>query len=137
MKCWVCQAEIDASASLCPECGAAVQPEVRDERRTETTPVIRKPPQNSPRGDATGGIIPYRNRKALIGYYLGVFSAIPIPEVSCPMGLVAFVLGILGLRERKRNPVIKGSLHALVGILGGGGFAILWGYFLFRKYLSG
>jgi len=134
MKCWVCNSEVDASESLCPECGAALQ---KEGPQSKATPAFTAPQRKVVQGDATGGIIPYRNRKALIGYYLGVFSAIPILEISCPMGVIAFVLGVLGLRDRNRNPIIKGSLHALVGILGGGGFAILWGYFLFRKYLPG
>jgi len=29
-------------------------------------------------GDATGGIIPYKNPKALIAYYLGIFSGLPL-----------------------------------------------------------
>ena len=136
MKCWVCHAEVSDSESLCPECGAAVQ-EPREKSNTTPAVFVPKPQPKASQGDATGGVIPYKNRKALIAYYLGVFSAIPILEVSCPMGSIAFVLGILGLRDRKRNPVIKGSLHALVGILGGGGFAILWGYYLLKKYLPG
>jgi hypothetical protein len=31
------------------------------------------------------------------------------------------------LRDRKRNPKIKGSLHAGIGIGCGGFFALLWG----------
>lgn len=136
MKCWVCNAEFSDSETLCPECGVAVQGQ-RDDSKMTSAAFVPKPKSNPVQGDATGGVIPYKNRKALFGYYLGVFSAIPILEVSCPMGMVAFVLGVLGLRDRKRNPVIKGSLHALVGILGGGGFAILWGYYLVKKYWPG
>lgn len=76
-------------------------------------------------GDATGGIIPYKNPKALIAYYLGIVSGLPM--IGLPIGIVAFVLGILGLRDRKRNPVIRGGFHASVGIGCGGFFALLWG----------
>lgn len=75
-------------------------------------------------GDATGGLIPYKNPKALIAYYLGIFSFIPV--LGIPLGLAAFVLGILGLRDRKRNPIIKGSVHAWIGIIVGGGFGLLY-----------
>ncbi len=65
-------------------------------------------------GDATGGLIPYKNKYALIAYYLGIFSFfIPFS------GIASIVLGVKGLQARKRNPVIKGSAHAIVGIVAG------------------
>ena len=79
-------------------------------------------------GDATGGVIPYKNPKALIAYYLGIFSGFPI--IGIPLGIAAFVLGIMGLRDRKRNPVIKGSVHAGIGIGCGGFFALFWSFIL-------
>jgi hypothetical protein len=75
-------------------------------------------------GDATGGLIPYKNPKALIAYYLGILSGLPL--IGLPIGIAAFVLGILGLRDRRRNPIIKGSVHAGIGIGCGGFFALLW-----------
>ena len=39
----------------------------------------------------------------------------------------ALVLGIMGLRDRNRNPVIKGSIHAGIGIGCGAIFTLLWG----------
>lgn len=66
-------------------------------------------------GDHTGGVIPYKNPKALIAYYLGVFSLIPI--LGAPLALIAIVLGILGLRDKKANPIIRGTAHAWVGIV--------------------
>lgn len=75
-------------------------------------------------GDSTGGVIPYKNPKALIAYYLGIFSGLPL--IGLPLGIAAFVLGIMGLRDRKRNPVIKGSVHAGIGIGCGGFFSLLW-----------
>jgi hypothetical protein len=75
-------------------------------------------------GDSTGGIIPYKNPKALIAYYLGIFSGLPL--IGLPFGIAAFILGILGLRDRNRNPVIKGSIHAGIGIGCGGIFTLVW-----------
>lgn len=69
-------------------------------------------PPASGEGDATGGVIPYKNPNALIAYYLSIASLL-----ICPLGIVAVVLGILGLRARARNPVIKGSVHAWIGII--------------------
>ena len=75
-----------------------------------------------PEGDGTGGVIPYKNVPALIGYYLGVFSILPL----FPIGIAALVLGILGLRKRRRHPEVKGAVHAWIGIVGGGLFGGIW-----------
>ena len=75
-------------------------------------------------GDATGGIIPYKNPQALIAYYLGIASGFPL--IGLPLGIAAFILGILGLRARQQNPVIKGSVHAGIGIGCGCFFSLLW-----------
>ncbi|MBL8868200.1 MAG: hypothetical protein JNK90_00335 [Planctomycetaceae bacterium] len=80
--------------------------------------------QNPNEGDATGGVIPYKNPKALIAYYLGILSGLPV--IGIPLVAAAFVLGVLGLRDRARNPVIKGSVHAAIGIGCGGFFFVLW-----------
>ena len=75
-------------------------------------------------GDSTGGVIPYKNPSALIAYYLGLFSGFPL--IGLPLGLAAFVLGIMGLRARRANPAVKGAVHAWIGIGCGGLFALLW-----------
>ena len=77
-----------------------------------------RPPQNAV-GDDTGGIIPYKNPNALIAYYTGLFLS-PCCIVGLPLGVVPLVFGILGLRDRNRNPIIKGSIHAWIGIVLGG-----------------
>ena len=64
-------------------------------------------------GDATGGLIPYKNKCALIGYYLGVFSFF-IPVVG---GIASVILGIMGLIAKKRNPDVRGTAHAIVAIV--------------------
>ena len=70
-------------------------------------------------GDATGGVIPYKNPCALIAYYLGIISCL-LCFFGIPTGLIALVLGIIGLKKRAENPVIKGSVHAWIGIVLGG-----------------
>lgn len=85
-------------------------------------------------GDATGGVIPYKNPKALIAYYLGILSGLPL--IGLPLGIAAFVLGIMGLRDRKRNPAIKGSVHAGIGIGCGGLFTLLWGFVIVGIIIS-
>ncbi|MDD2764347.1 MAG: hypothetical protein PHE83_10275 [Opitutaceae bacterium] len=87
--------------------------------------VSEAPPPLSPaparvvdhRGDATGGIIPYKNPHALTAYYLGVFSV--IPGLGFFSGVAAVVLGVSGLKKRARDPVIRGSVHAWIGIVCG------------------
>ena len=81
-------------------------------------------PSPSAEGDTTGGIIPYKNPHALIAYYLGIVSGLPM--IGLPFGIAAFILGLKGLRARKENPVIKGSVHAAIGIGCGGLFSLLW-----------
>lgn len=66
-------------------------------------------------GDGTGGLIPYKNPKALLAYYLGIFSMFPL--IGMPLGIASITLGIMGLKARNRNPIIKGSVHAWIGIV--------------------
>lgn len=83
-------------------------------------------PEPSP-ADAGGlsGLIPYGNPPALVAYYLGVFSLIPL--LGLFLAIPAFVFGIIGLRRRARDPRCKGLVHALVGVILGGICTILWG----------
>ena len=79
-------------------------------------------------GDATGGLIPYKNPQALIGYYLGYLGLLPI--LGIPFSIAAIILGFLGYSKSKKNPAVRGAGHAIfaitVGFLGllfcGGGF---------------
>jgi len=80
------------------------------------------PGQNG--ADKTGGIIPYNNMPALLAYYLGLGSLLPL--IGFFLGVAAFILGVIGLRNRAKNPVIKGSVHAWIGILLGGLMAVVW-----------
>lgn len=68
-------------------------------------------------GDATGGLIPYKNPQALIAYYLGVFSLIPCAGML--LGPAALLLGILGLNYKRSHPTSGGTAHAIVGIVVG------------------
>ena len=79
------------------------------------------PPALAPRvlvagtGDATGGIIPYKNPHALIAYYSGVFSLIPCLGII--LGPIAVGFGVSGLRARRRNPAVRGHVHAWAAIV--------------------
>ena len=66
-------------------------------------------------GDATGGLIPYKNAKALLAYYIGIFGFF-LPLIG---GCIAIWLGIGGLKYAKEHPKARGQAHAIIGILGG------------------
>ena len=106
--CPVCGEMIVATARVCRFCGEQLKSGSRSSRREE--------------GDATGGIIPYKNMPALIAYYCGVFSIIP----CFPIGITAVILGIMGLRKASQEPQVKGQVHAWIGIIAGGLFGLLW-----------
>lgn len=95
---------------------------------TPPPPPPFQPPQRPPplpdEGDATGGIIPYKNPHALTAYYLGLFGLIPF--LGLFLSIPAFFLGISGLKQRRRHPHIKGAVHAWIGIILGGLFSVLW-----------
>jgi hypothetical protein len=65
--------------------------------------------------DTTGGLIPYKNPKALTAYYVGIFGFF-LPLIG---GIIAIVLGIQGLKYAKLKPKARGQAHAIIGILGG------------------
>ena len=72
-------------------------------------------PSASRESDVTGGLIPYKNVPALVGYYVAVFSLIPC--LALLLGPAAIVLGMAGLKRRKANPAARGVAHAWVAII--------------------
>jgi len=76
-----------------------------------------------PAGDEVSStIIPYRNKPALIGYYLGIFGclfAIIIPVLGFIMPIAAIILGKKGLRAVKADRRVHGTAHAYIAIIGG------------------
>jgi hypothetical protein len=69
----------------------------------------------APDNEAIATLIPYRNPLALVGYYLGVFSLIPI--LGLLLGPAAVVLGILGIRHRAKYPQSHGMGHAITALV--------------------
>lgn len=119
MFCSRCGTELPPEASFCSGCGAAVQ------SRTNVTAPTGTSSAPTEGGDVTGGIIPYKNPQALIGYYCGVFSMIPF--LGLPLGIVAIPLGIAGLRRHRAHPVVRGVVHAWVALIFGTISVLLWG----------
>ncbi len=104
------------------------RPEESSPDMPPTTPLRTRPEAPPAASDELlATVVPYRNKPALISYYLGLFSLsslIPILGlVGVGMAIAAFVLGIKGRRLAKDHPEAKGIAHAWVGILGGA----LWG----------
>lgn len=133
MLCSKCGAESGSETRFCGQCGTEMMQNPYSIPVNSGNPV-KAAAVSTNEGDATGGIIPYKNPKALIAYYLGIFSGFPL--IGFPLGIAAFILGILGLRDRKRNPVIKGSIHAGIGIGCGLVFTLLWGFVLIALLVS-
>ena len=86
----------------------------RDEDEEDDRP-RRRIRRDEEEGDATGGLIPYKNGLALGAYYTGVFSLIPCLGVV--LGPIAIVLGFLGLNYANKHPRARGKAHAIVGIV--------------------
>ncbi len=120
---WAREGRIPSDGVLLPSDGGPTRA-VLDEPALAA--IVQAPPTVStgvppPADDAPmSGVIPYRNPAALIGYYLAVFSLIPI------FGIPAFALGIVGLRKRLKNPRLKGLAHAWIAIIGGALTTLLW-----------
>ena len=72
----------------------------------EADPRLDSPVQN---------VIPYRNQWALTGYYLGVFSLIPVAGIL--LALPAIILGVIGLVVGLKQPKRRGKVHAIVAIV--------------------
>jgi len=110
MICANCRGENPAGVTACVHCGR------------ELLSATSAPTQASDNLVAT--VIPYKNMPALIAYYLGVFSVIPC--IGLPLGIAAVVLGIMGIRRAAAHPESKGKVHAWVGIIAGGLFALIY-----------
>lgn len=66
---------------------------------------------------AISSLFPYRNVYALVAYYCGVASIVPL--VGLLFCIPAVVFGRLGLKAWRRHPRFKGRFHAWFGILAG------------------
>jgi hypothetical protein len=69
-------------------------------------------------------VIPIHNTPALVGYYLGVASLIPV--IGFATALPAVVCGIFGLIKSIKNPAAAGKGHAISAIVMGTLAPPLW-----------
>jgi hypothetical protein len=84
--------------------------------------------------DETGGVIPYKNPQALAAYYLAVASFIPCLAIIT--GPIALILGLKGLKRAKAEPWVRGTVHAWIGIILGGGLGLLNLAFFLLAFLA-
>ena len=69
-------------------------------------------------------LIPVNNPAALVGYYLGVASLIPVLGVLT--GLPAVICGGIGIAKARSAPQSGGMGHAITAIVLGIGGPVLW-----------
>jgi len=127
VKKWIAENRVEKKTPVIPE-GAPdwVFLESLPEFAPAFAPPAPRPPPLAPSvgatkpGDGLNTIIPYKNARALVAYYLGVFSV--IPPLGVLVGIPALALGVSGLRYRRRNPEAGGRIHAWIGIVLGGLF---------------
>ena len=120
---WAAEGRVPSNANLVAPDGS-VRPVTED---PVLAPIANAPPTTpgAPAPLEGGVIIPFRNPPALIAYYLGIFALIPF--LGLFLAIPAFILGIIGLRLRGREPHRHGSVHAWIGIVAGALFTLLWG----------
>ena len=98
--------------------------------------VLPQNPQSQSIG-GFGGMIPTGNPPALWAYYLGLLSLLPC--LAIPIGIIAFMMGLKGLKLVGERPEVRGRTHALVGVILGGLCALLniiaLGFILVISYL--
>jgi hypothetical protein len=113
---WARQGRVPREAELLPQDGGPPRPVLAV---PSLAAIVSAPPTvagpRPPRGDATGGLIPYQNPPALVGYYLSIASLLPI--LGTLLGPAAMVLGVMGLKRRRRTPEVRGSAHAWIAIV--------------------
>ena len=120
---WIAEGRANGQTQTCPEGGSEWKPlAYYPEFATALSQAPPAPPtisSHTSESDATGGLIPYKNKLALIGYYMGVFSLVTIclPIFGLLLTIPTLVLGIKGLRKVNENPAIKGKAHAWVAIV--------------------
>jgi hypothetical protein len=93
---------------------AGIQPQL-PKRDRPATPGRSEPRSIESDGGGVSTLIPYKNPSALVGYYLGVFSLIPV--FGLILGPAAIVLGVFGIRYVQQYPTAKGTAHAVVALV--------------------
>ncbi|MFA6045800.1 MAG: hypothetical protein WC718_12525 [Phycisphaerales bacterium] len=82
---------------------------------------VLTPPMSPPQFQPSAGdemvatVIPYRNKAALVGYYVSIGSL--IPGLGLLLGPAAMVLGVMGIKRVRAEPKVRGTAHAIVALV--------------------
>lgn len=119
-------------ATADPSSVRSVFAEQRIARILSAPPTTRVPVAPAPQ--RATGLVPYRNPYALVAYYMGIFSLMPL--IGLLLAIPAFILGIMGWRNYRKTPEIRGGVHAWVGIIMGGLLTAVWAFALVAMVVS-
>lgn len=134
-SCRQCGAENELHERTCHACGASLAPAPPPPLTPPPSPgavVLPPPPPPVPAvpvATPTSGfdrMIPQRNPSALGAYYVGLFSFIPL--LGLPLGILAVVMGVKGLKAYRAMPEIHGKTHAWFGLICGGFWALVYAF---------
>jgi hypothetical protein len=122
---WARQNRVPSDALLIPDNGLPARSVLEHPRLAAllnappTAQGVVKPVREADDGIST--LIPYKNPKALIGYYgaIGNLLLMIAPYLGLITSGVVLWLGVSGYRYRLANPSAHGSVHAWIAIIGG------------------
>jgi hypothetical protein len=141
--CPACGKEVNPSAGACPACGqefrgapagdADVTDRPRRPRRREDDDPYPDAPRRRPRDvrndpteEALSWIVPMRESLwAIAAGYMGLFACFPL--VGLLPAILGIVLGIVALKDIKRNRGRRGAFRAWFGIVLGSLMLLVWG----------
>ena len=119
---WITEGRANGQTQTCPDGGSEWKPLAY---YPEFATALSQAPSNvsahTSEGDATGGLIPYKNKHALIGYYMafGGLILMCVPVLGLFYSIGTLIIGIKGLKNAKENPAVKGKVHCWIAIIGG------------------
>jgi len=125
IKKWISESRLELKSPVMPDDAKDWIPleELPEFNSTFAPPVIGRH-ESADAGNGINAIIPYKNIRALVAYYLGVFSVIPF--IGIVFGICGFILGVGGLAFKRKHPSAGGAVHAWIGIILGGIFGAGW-----------
>ena len=106
---------------------------VKREDERQQRYVQQRPSTDQSASDVFETLVPTKNQQALMGYYIAVFSLIPVFGLG--LGPIAIWRGIRGWNVIKAQPELPGKAHCIVAItLGSITTAAHWGALIFVMY---
>lgn len=87
---------------------------VKREDERQQRYVQQRPSSSQSEPDVFETLVPTKNQQALMGYYIAVFSVIPVFGLG--LGPIAIWRGIRGWNAIKSQPELPGKAHCIVAI---------------------